>query len=113
MYVGDCASTYRNNMFRDYEKHPYGTFEGNGQSQQQRKSYYTMVQEKLQRAKEMARPKKSSCPFCREEKKRPLNVYMRKRSQEKNTSKICEEDDEEDESKCCSGSHDQASSPNK
>lgn len=24
MYVGDCASTYRNNMFRDYEKHPYG-----------------------------------------------------------------------------------------
>lgn len=45
MYVGDCASTYRNNMFRDYEKHPYGTFEGNGQQpQQQRKSYYTMVQ---------------------------------------------------------------------
>lgn len=24
MYVGDCANTYRNNMFRDYEKHPYG-----------------------------------------------------------------------------------------
>ena len=45
MYVGDCASTYRNNMFRDYEKHPYGTFEGNGQQpQQQRKSYYTLVQ---------------------------------------------------------------------
>lgn len=48
MYVGDCASTYRNNMFRDYEKHPYGTFEGNGQQpQQQRKSYYTMVQGKI------------------------------------------------------------------
>lgn len=48
MYVGDCASTYRNNMFRDYEKHPYGTFEGNGQQpQQQRKSYYTMVQGKF------------------------------------------------------------------
>lgn len=72
-----------------------------------------MIPEKLQRAKEMARPKKSSCPFCKEEKKRPLNAYMRKRSQEKNTAKICEEDDEEDESKCCSGSHDQASSPNK
>lgn len=49
MYVGDCASTYRSNMFRDYEKHPYGTFEGNGQQQQQqRKSYYTMVQGKYQ-----------------------------------------------------------------
>lgn len=49
MYVGDCASTYRNNMFRDYEKHPYGTFEGNGQQpQQQRKSYYAMVQGNLE-----------------------------------------------------------------
>lgn len=46
MYVGDCSSTFRTNMFRDYEKHPYGTFEGNHQQQQQRKSYYTMVQGK-------------------------------------------------------------------
>lgn len=47
MYVGDCASAFRMNMFRDYEKHPYGTFEGNCQQQQQkRKSYYTMVQGK-------------------------------------------------------------------
>lgn len=47
MYVGDCASAFRTNMFRDYEKHPYGTFEGNCQQQQQkRKSYYTMVQGK-------------------------------------------------------------------
>lgn len=45
MYVGDYASSYRNNMFRDYEKQPYGTLEGNcQQSQQQRKSYYAMVQ---------------------------------------------------------------------
>lgn len=44
MYIGD-ASSYRSNMFRDYEKHPYGTFEGKCQQpQQQRKSYYTMVQ---------------------------------------------------------------------
>lgn len=35
-------------MFRDYEKHPYGTFEGNYQQQQiQRKSYYAMVQGKI------------------------------------------------------------------
>lgn len=27
MYVGDC-STFRNTMFRDYEKFPYGSFEG-------------------------------------------------------------------------------------
>lgn len=46
MYVGDCSSTFRTNMFRDYEKHPYGTFEGNHQQQPQRKSYYTMVQGK-------------------------------------------------------------------
>lgn len=59
--------------------------------------------EKLQRAREMARSKKSACPFCKDEKKRPLNAYMRKRSQEKNTGKICEEDDEED--KCCPSSY--------
>lgn len=48
MYVGDYASSYRNNMFRDYEKQPYGTLEGNcQQSQQQRKSYYTLVQGKF------------------------------------------------------------------
>lgn len=47
MYVGDYASSYRNNAFRDYEKQPYGTLEGNCQQpQQQRKSYYTMVQGK-------------------------------------------------------------------
>lgn len=46
MYVGDCASTNRS-MFRDYEKYPYGTFEGNCQPQQQRKSYYVLVQGKF------------------------------------------------------------------
>lgn len=62
-----------------------------------------IITEKLQRAREMARSKKDSCPFCKEEKKRPLNAYMRKRSQEKNTSKICEENDEEEN--CCSNNH--------
>lgn len=50
MYVGDCTSSLRYNMFRDYEKHPYGTFEGNYQQLQQRKSYYTTVQGKLEKA---------------------------------------------------------------
>lgn len=55
----------------------------------------------------MAKPKKSSCPFCKEEKKRPLNAYMRKRSQDKNTEKgkICEEDDEEETSNYCKNNH--------
>lgn len=58
----------------------------------------------------MAKSKKSSCPFCKEEKKRPLNAYMRKRSQEKNTGKICEEDDEED---CCANNHHQSEAPSR
>lgn len=49
--------------------------------------------EKLQRAKAN---KKESCPFCQEQKKRPLIAYMRKRAQEKN-GKICEEVQEEEE----------------
>lgn len=48
--------------------------------------------EKLQRAKAT---KKESCPFCQEQKKRPLIAYMRKRAQEKNV-KICEELQEEE-----------------
>lgn len=64
---------------------------------------FSYFPEKLQRAREMARSKKNSCPFCKDEKKRPLNAYMRKRSQEKNTGKICEEDDEEE--KCCPSSY--------
>lgn len=61
--------------------------------------------EKLQRSRQMSKSKKDACPFCKEEKKRPLNAYMRKRSQEKGSAKICEEDDEDDTSKCCSNSH--------
>lgn len=49
--------------------------------------------EKLQRAK--SNNKKESCPFCQEQKKRPLIAYMRKRAQEKN-GKICEEEAEEE-----------------
>ena len=41
MYTGDYSSSFRMNMLRDYEKHPYGTFEGNARPQ---KSYYSMVQ---------------------------------------------------------------------
>lgn len=55
----------------------------------------------------MAKPKKDSCPFCKDEKKRPLNAYMRQRSQEKNANKICEEEDGEDDqtTNCCKNTH--------
>lgn len=56
----------------------------------------------------MAKPKKASCPFCKDEKKRPLNAYLRKRSQERKETKICEEDEEiaeEQEQKCCPSGH--------
>lgn len=60
--------------------------------------------EKIQRAK--SKPKKESCPFCQEQKKRPLIAYMRKRAQEKH-GKICEEEEEEDQSQqYCHGGHD-------
>jgi len=95
MYVGDCASSLRYNMFRDYEKHPYGTFEGNYQPQVQRKSYYATVQEKLERSKQQQKAKKEPCPFCKEQKKRPLYSYLRKRSVDKTSNKICEEEEEE------------------
>lgn len=45
----------------------------------------------------MSKPKKDSCPFCKDEKKRPLNAYMRKRCQERSNGKICEEDEEPEE----------------
>lgn len=98
LYIGDCASTLRSNLYRDYEKYPYGTLEGNCQP---RKSYYATLQEKLEKAKKQQNPKKSSCPMCQEEKKRPLSAYMRKRSQDK-CGKICEEDEE-----CRSSCHEQ------
>lgn len=44
LYIGDCASTLRSNLYRDYEKYPYGTLEGNCQP---RKSYYAALQGKM------------------------------------------------------------------
>lgn len=55
---------------------------------------FPIFTEKIQRSKSNA--KKESCPFCQEQKKRPLIAYMRKRAQEKN-GKICEEAEEEED----------------
>lgn len=62
------------------------------------------IAEKLERARQMTKSKKSSCPFCKDEKNQPLKAYLLRRSREKKNSKICEEDEEvaeEEEQKCC------------
>lgn len=41
--------------------------------------------------------KKETCPFCQEQKKRPLIAYMRKMALEKQKSRICEEDENEEQ----------------
>lgn len=92
MYVGDCSYTPRHSVFRDYERFPYGSLERNSNPQ---KSYYEKVQEKLRR--DTKKPvKKEPCPFCQEQKKRPLIAYMRKMALEKQKSRICEEEENED-----------------
>lgn len=65
--------------------------------------YFPVRAEKLQRAKTS---KKESCPFCQEQKKRPLIAYMRKRAQEKN-GKICEEEPDEEEEAQAHAQHQQ------
>lgn len=41
--------------------------------------------------------KKESCPFCQEQKKRPLIAYMRKMALDRQKSRICEEDENEEQ----------------
>lgn len=59
--------------------------------------------EKLKRDNQKS-AKKEACPFCQEQKKRPLIAYMKKMALEKQKSRICEEDEnheeEEEESHC-------------
>jgi len=92
MYVGDCSYTPRHSIYRDYERFPYGSLERNSNPQ---KSYYDKVQEKLQRDNKKT-TKKEDCPFCQEQKKRPLIAYMRKMALEKQKSRICEEDEKDE-----------------
>lgn len=78
LFIGDTTMTYgslRSTLYRDYEKFPYGTFENN--KNPTIKDYYSKVQEKCQQVKEQQKKGKQSCPFCRENKKRPLINYMR------------------------------------
>ncbi|XP_053959864.1 uncharacterized protein LOC129247178 [Anastrepha obliqua] len=100
VFVGDSTLSYggsvRNSNIRDYEQFPYGTFE-NSSSSPSRDSY-SKVQEKCRQVKSVKAQKKE-CPFCREQKKRPLTTYMRKRESRKHHDSICEEHEEEIEEK--------------
>lgn len=94
LYVGEgVMNSYRPNIFRDYEKQPYGSLEANANPI---KGYYDTVQEKKQKAQEqLQKSKKAACPFCKEQKKRPLGSYLRKRAMDKRGDSVIEEEEHE------------------
>lgn len=99
-YMSDSIQygSFRNPLYRDYEKFPYGTLENpvnsppkssqQLQKQQQQKDSYNIAQGKTKSKS------KEPCPFCKEQKKRPLGAYLRKRGQ-RITSESISEDVEE------------------
>ncbi|XP_018803468.1 PREDICTED: uncharacterized protein LOC108977933 [Bactrocera latifrons] len=98
VFVGDSTMSYggsvRGTYYRDYEQFPYGSLE-HGSSPPSKDSY-SKVQEKCRQVKSVKGQKKE-CPFCKEQKKRPLTNYMRKRESRKHHDSICEEHEEENE----------------
>ncbi|XP_053677224.1 uncharacterized protein LOC128727345 [Anopheles nili] len=132
-YMSDSIqySSFRGPVYRDYEKFPYGTLENplnnpvtksKQQQQQQRRHHSSTSSSSSAQAKLLSYIGKSppsgkagtkdSCPFCKEQKKRPLGAYMRKRGQRITTESISEdaeecigqlrEEDEEEEEECAS-----------
>lgn len=130
-YMSDSIqySSFRGPVYRDYEKFPYGTLENplnnpvskskQQQRQQQRhhssSSSTASAQAKLlsyiAKTSSGSKASKDSCPFCKEQKKRPLGAYMRKRGQritsesisedaEECTEELREMDEEEEEQVC-------------
>uniref|UniRef100_A0A182NTR2 Uncharacterized protein n=1 Tax=Anopheles dirus TaxID=7168 RepID=A0A182NTR2_9DIPT len=136
-YMSDSIqySSFRGPVYRDYEKFPYGTLENplnnpvakSKQQQQQRRHHHSSssssssssisAQAKLlsyigkSTSSTGSKSSKDSCPFCKEQKKRPLGAYMRKRGQRITTESISEdaeelreedEEEEEEEEMCAS-----------
>lgn len=106
-YMSDSIQygSFRNPLYRDYEKFPYGTLEntlnsppkssGGVQKQHSRNQNQAVAgQGKSGKGKSS----KDSCPFCKEQKKRPLGAYMRKRGQ-----RITHESISEDAEECAEG----------
>lgn len=83
------STSMRNPIYRDYEKFPYGTMESSLNSTT--RNYYNSVQAKQEKNKK--KTTKDKCPFCQEQKKRPLGAYMRKRENNKTSESICEEEE--------------------
>uniref|UniRef100_A0A336K5B4 CSON000921 protein n=1 Tax=Culicoides sonorensis TaxID=179676 RepID=A0A336K5B4_CULSO len=92
-YMGDSTSysSVRSPYYRDYEKFPYGTLENRTPV----KSPFCIAQEKTEQNKHKGK-QNDNCPFCKEQKKRPLVAYIKKRDCSKRTESICEEDEQEE-----------------
>lgn len=130
-YMSDSIqySSFRGPVYRDYEKFPYGTLENplnnpvsksKQQQRQQQRSHSSSSSTASAQAKLLSyigkasssskAASKDSCPFCKEQKKRPLGAYMRKRGQRITSESISEdaeecteelrEEDEEGEEAC-------------
>ncbi|XP_061516337.1 uncharacterized protein LOC4578351 [Anopheles gambiae] len=114
-YMSDSIqySSFRGPVYRDYEKFPYGTLENplnnpvskTKQQQQQRRHHSSSSGSTSAQAKLLSyigkssstggsKSSKDSCPFCKEQKKRPLGAYMRKRGQRITTESISEDAEE-------------------
>lgn len=119
-YMSDSIQygSFRNPLYRDYEKFPYGTLEntlnspaksnGGVQKQQYRNQNQAVAgQGKSGKVKSA----KDSCPFCKEQKKRPLGAYMRKRGQRITHESISEDAEEEEEDEGTESQDDTCSSP--
>lgn len=109
-YMSDSIhyGSYRNPLYRDYEKFPYGTLENplnsppkSSHHQQQRNGGGN----NLVQGKSKGKSSKESCPFCKEQKKRPLGAYLRKRGQRIHSESISEDVEEctEEQEECLPG----------
>lgn len=100
-YMSDSIQygSFRNPLYRDYEKFPYGTLENTLNSPPksgggvQNRNQTVAGQGKSGKGKSSS-SSKDSCPFCKEQKKRPLGAYMRKRGQRITTESISEDAEE-------------------
>lgn len=99
-YMSDSIQygSFRNPLYRDYEKFPYGSLENPLNSPPKSSNQQVQKQQQQQRdtaqGKSKSKSSKDSCPFCKEQKKRPLGAYLRKRGQ-RITSESISEDVEE------------------
>lgn len=105
-YMSDSIQygSFRNPLYRDYEKFPYGTLEntlnsppktqGGGMQKQQQQQRNQTAASGQGKSGKSGKSTRDSCPFCKEQKKRPLGAYMRKRGARITTESISEDAEE-------------------